>query len=280
MMAPRNIVGIPIFGVRTILLTALFAIVFSARANAGPDPVLSEHLFDDANGAFLSGDLPRATAAYQALLEEGVVSVELETNLATALLRENQRGLAALHYERALFLDPGDDDARADLVELRRNNVDRLEGESDDGGSDALFRVFAPLPGKAAAILLIASWALACLFAGARRFSTAFAARRETATAAWFFLALAALSALLSFASSESYKVALRRGVMTAASTPAREGPQAKAASSFEVHEGTLVRVEDEQSGFARVRLANGLTGWVPSDSVERVVLPRWGGAN
>src|SRR5205085_4384434 len=115
-------------------------------------------LFSDANAAYLSGDVARAIASYEALIAQGVVSPELETNLGAAYLRQGKRGLAALHLERALFLDPGDDDARADLIEVRRGNVDKLEGESEEGGTDTLARVLAPLPGGTAAVLMLALW--------------------------------------------------------------------------------------------------------------------------
>ncbi len=177
----------------------------------------------DANAAYLSGDLPRAIVSYEALVAEGITSPELETNLGAAYLRQGRRGPAALHFERALFLDSSDDDARADLVEVRRGNVDRLEGESEEGGTETLARVLAPLPGATAAVLFVALW-----------------------LAAWVLLGV--------------------------------RGPGEKSASHFEVHEGTTVRVEDEEGQFRRVKLANGLTGWVPSAAVELVVPPGWAG--
>ncbi len=180
-------------------------------------------LFADANAAYLSGDVARAITSYEALVSEGITSAELETNLGAAYLRQGKRGLAALHFERALFLDPGDDDARADLLEVRRGNVDKLEGESDEGGTETLARVLAPLPGGAAAVLLLLLWCAGWALLGVRLF---FPQRR--------FLSL--------------------------------------------VHEGTTVRVEDEDGQYRRVKLANGLTGWVPSSAVELVVPPGWAG--
>ena len=70
----------------------------------------------------------------------------------------------------------------------------------------------------------------------------------------------------------------MQRAVVIAPSAPAREGPGDKSVSRFEVHEGTTVRVEDEEPGFRRVKLANGLTGWIPTASVELVVPPGWAG--
>jgi len=66
--------------------------------------------------------------------------------------------------------------------------------------------------------------------------------------------------------------------VVVAPSAAAREGPQEKAVSHFEIHEGTTVRVEDEDGSFRRVKLANGLTGWIPAGAVELVVPPGWAG--
>ena len=232
-------------------------------------------LFSDANAAYLSGDLARAIASYEALVAEGVASAELETNLGAAYLRQGKRGPAALHFERALFLDPGDDDARADLVEVRRGNVDKLEGEGDEAGGETLARVLAPLPGGTAAALLMTFWCAAWVLLALRLL------RPElpwvaTASGAAFVLAL--LSAGITWGAATGRRMALQRAVVVAQSTPAREGPSEKSISHFEVHEGTTVRVEDQQGDYRRVKLANGLTGWVPSGAVELVVPPGWAG--
>ena len=258
-----------------VLLGAALLAPWSARADG--DKQGGTPLFDGGNSAFLTGDNARATASWQALLDEGVASPEVETNLGVALSRQGKRGLAVLHLERALHLDAGDDDARADLVEVRRTNVDRLEGEEDSGG-EALFRLLAPLPGKALALALLATWTLAWLLFGARALFPTLAARPPLATATLVCFTLAAVTGLGAAGAAMHHKLALRRAVVVAASVPAREGPQAKAISHFEVHEGTLVRVEDAEGGWRRIKLQNGLVGWVPSDSVELVVPPSWGG--
>jgi hypothetical protein len=237
--------------------------------------VAQAQLFSDANAAYLSGDVARATQAYEALVSEGVASTTLETNLGAACLRQGKRGLAALHFERALFLDASDDDARADLTELRRGNVDRLEGESDDGGNETVARLLAPLPGSIAAIVFLLTWDAAWTLLGMRIFQPA---RRWLGAWAIVCFAIAGLCALTTWGAAEGRKLALQRAVVVAPSAAAREGPQEKAVSHFEIHEGTTVRVEDEEGAFRRVKLANGLTGWVPSGAVELVVPPGWAG--
>src|SRR5205807_187118 len=95
---------------------------------------------------------------------------------------------------RALFLDPGDDDARADLLEVRRGNVDKLEGENDEGGTETLARILAPLPGGTAAALFIAFWIAAWTLVGIRIFRPDFswvslAARRSAIAASGLLVA-------------------------------------------------------------------------------------------
>lgn len=235
--------------------------------------VAQAQLFSDANAAYLSGDIARATAAYEALVAEGVASPALETNLGAAYLRQGKRGLAALHFERALFLDPADDDARTDLTELRRGNVDKLEGESDEGGSETLSRVLLPLPGSAAAVGFLLLWIAGWTLLGMRLFRP-----DRGGLLGWAIVsfALSGVCALVTFGAAQGRKLALERAVVVAQSAAAREGPREQAVSHFEVHEGTTVRVEDEENSFRRVKLANGLTGWVPSGAVEMVVPKSW----
>jgi tetratricopeptide (TPR) repeat protein len=232
-------------------------------------------LFSDANAAYLSGDLPRAIAAYEALASEGITSPELETNLGAAYLQQGRRGLAALHLERALFLDPGDEDARADLAEVRRGNVDRLEGESEESSAETLSRLLSPLPGGAAAALLLLFWTAGWGLLGLRMLRPA---RRSLGVGAGLCLGLAVVAAGVTVGAAVGHDLALQRAVVIARSAPAREGPNDKSASHFEVHEGTTVRVEDEQGGFRRIKLANGLTGWVEDGAVDLVVPPGWAG--
>jgi len=237
--------------------------------------IAQAQLFSDANAAYLGGDVPRATQAYEALVSEGVTSTTLETNLGAAYLRQGKRGLAALHFERALFLDAGDDDARADLLELRRGNVDKLEGEIHKGGTETVARVLAPLPGTVAAVLFLLTWIAAWTLLGMRLLMLG---KRPLGPWAIISFAVAILSALVTWGAAEGRKLALQRAVVVAPSAAAREGPQEKAVSHFEIHEGTTVRVEDEDGSFRRVKLANGLTGWIPAGAVELVVPPGWAG--
>jgi hypothetical protein len=67
-------------------------------------------------------------------------------------------------------------------------------------------------------------------------------------------------------------QIYLRENVVSAVILPekvaAREGPAAATKASFAIHEGLKVRVLDREGRWLRIRLANGLEGWVPRDEV------------
>jgi hypothetical protein len=258
--------------VKRLALAALCAASAARAAVSVPPEARGNALFDQANAAYLSGDISRAVAGYEALLEEGLVSPELETNLGAAYLRQGKRGLAALHLERALFLDASDDDARADLLEVRRGNVDKLEGEPEEGGAEALSRALATLPGRASAVALAALWSLGWGLLAAHLLRP----RSSLGPSAAACFILAAAASLVTAGSAAAHRLTLHRAVVVAQAAPAREGPSDRAASHFEVHEGTALRIEDEEHGYRRVKLSNGLSGWVPSSSVALVVPSGW----
>ena len=269
-----------------MIASLLTAAVLLASPEAKPQPELRpqlasapagvEALFSEANAAFLSGDPAKAIALYEALLAEGVASPELETNLGAALHRQGKQGPSALHFERALFLMPGDDDARADLQEVRKGNVDRLEGEAEDGGAEALVRVLSPVPGPWASIALLALWSLAWAALAVKLLVPSLARRGPFGAIAAALFGGSCVAAVLCAGAAVQNRLALRRAVVVSPAAPVREGPDAKSASPFEVHEGTPVRLEDAENGFARIKLANGLTGWVPQAAVELVVPQQW----
>ena len=51
--------------------------------------------------------------------------------------------------------------------------------------------------------------------------------------------------------------------------SPVREGPSRTLKTAFELHEGTTVRILEAQGDLARIRLLNGLEGWVASADLE-----------
>jgi hypothetical protein len=244
----------------TPALALALALALSAPA-AVPAPAAR---FEAANQAYLAGDFAGAARGYQALLDDGWESAALHLDLGNAQLRMGLRGQAVAAYQRALRLDPGDGDARANLTLAQAENVDRVLGADRP---PFLTRAVARLPAAPATAAFAAAWLLFWLALAARRLLPG--ARRALGALA---LAAAAASVATGTAlAARAAQLAAAEAVVIAQVAPVREAPDRALRPAFELHEGTVVRVLEVRGAQARVRLANGLEGWIAADALVAV---------
>ena len=239
--------------------------LLAAGLLAAASPPAPAARFEAANREYLSGDFDAAARGYQELLAQGWESASLHVNLGNARFRMGKRGLAAASFSRALKLDPGDADARANLDLARSQNVDQVVGAE---ARPLLVRALERVPDALAIGVFAIAWLVLWGGLAGRRFVPAGIRRGIAAASLAAALAAVPAGALL------AGKAAARgtpSAVIVAAVAPVREGAEAALRPAFELHEGTEVRVLEVRSGFVRVRLGNGLEGWVSAGDLEPV---------
>jgi hypothetical protein len=227
-----------------------------------PAPATPAARLAAADALHLQGDLAGAAAAYEALRAEGLGGAALHANLGTTrwLLGERGRALAAwLRAERAA---PNDVAVRANLALARTARVDRLDG---DEGRGLLARLAVRTPDPAAVAAFLMPWTALWLALALRPRA---APRALAAAAVLCAVGAAAGGTLLATRAAE---VEASRAVVVAPSAPARPGPERALRPAFELHEGAEVRVLEARGDAVRVRLPNGLEGWLDASAVERV---------
>lgn len=238
------------------------ALVLSAPDAAVPPAAR----FEAANAAYLARDFDAAARGYEALLADGWESPALHVNLGNARLRLGRRGAAVASYTRALRLDPGDADARANLELARAGIVDVLEREA----RPMLLRAMDRAPGALALGLFALGWLGLWTGLAVRRLaaprSRAFAVAGAVAFAA-ALLAAGGGALLAGKAAARSTAIA----VVIAQAAPVREGPEPALRPSFDLHEGTEVRILEVRGDAVRVRLGSGAEGWVAARDLEGV---------
>lgn len=126
------------------LTLATFALLTLGTATAHADSL--EQIFEQANESYFAGDYDGAAEGYARLEELGVRDADVSYNLATAHARQGHYGRAIQHYERALWLRPGDAGANEGLEAARaalgrRRAMREGEAEVDTGPplGEALF---------------------------------------------------------------------------------------------------------------------------------------------
>lgn len=226
--------------------------------------------FERANQDYYRGDFAAATAGYERVLALGVPSADLYYNLGSAYLRAGRIGHAIWSYERALSLAPKDEDAAWNLEAARREAQSRWEDRLQGEAADPLWIRAVTWTGRPAL-----TWAFACAYVA---FFAALCLRRWASGvpraglgAAAALLAVFALAAGGVFGGRVVHDRHVRRGIVLADEVSARDGPEEGARVAFQVHGGHKVRLMEREAGWVRVRLGNGLEGWLRDREVGRL---------
>ena len=238
----------------------LLALVLTASHRYTPAD--AQALFEAGNTAYFNGDYAAAVTKYHQLTEDGWSSADLQYDLGTALLAQGKLGESILALERARRLAPNDEDVQANLERARHELVDKVAGAAEEPFAT---RVASLLPTATTGWLFLGAWALLWVGVLLRRFARG----AGLGLAALGTLATLAVGALLGVQWYQAER--MHEAVVTGATVPAREGPQASSKVSFELHEGTQLRVIDREGAFVRVRLRNGLEGWADAQGVEEI---------
>jgi tetratricopeptide (TPR) repeat protein len=226
-----------------------------------------EEAFARGNAAYQRGDFDQAAQAYRAVLDDDVRDARVEYNLGNAEFKRGRLGLAILHYLRAHRLDPTDEDIRANLDYASSLTVDRVPEDQVAGVIRWLRGVQNRIgPDRQAWLAVVLVWAVAALVAwGLAR------PGRWNPVYGWSTAALVLALAIVAASWSVTHERLAGRplAVVLQPSVEVLAGPAVNNATLFTVHEGLTVEVRGEAgSDWIQVSLPNGLTGWMPAESV------------
>lgn len=227
-------------------------------------------LFEEANKAYASGDFQQAVDLYSKILNSGETSAEVHYNLANAHYKLNHIAPSIYHYEKALQLDPGDEDIRNNLNFARNMAIDAI----DEGTEEGFSRLFA----TSTAAFTPSGWgwaAIACMLAFLIFFLFYYFSRRSITKrilfiSSMFLLLLAISSALIGF-----LKIQVQQensfAIVFAEEVEVRNEPSLRGAEVFTLHEGAKVEITEDFQDWVEIQLPNGSRGWMPKTEIKRL---------
>jgi tetratricopeptide (TPR) repeat protein len=256
-------------GRASLRFAAALALVAALLVSGGARADRLDEAWRRGNEAYLHGDYRAAIAAYEELERQGVVSGDLAFNRGDAYFRKGDLGRAIWAFERAAALDPGDDDARYNLDQARklaaRQARDKIEGEDRE---PAWIRIVTALGPSTETWLFVALY-LGFFAALVLALQAPDEARPVRGAAAAVLGVGALLAGALLFGRAHLDKLPF--GIVLPDAVAVKEGADVNYRTSFDVHAGLRVRVMDQDQDWLRIRLANGLEGWVRAPDVGRL---------
>jgi hypothetical protein len=231
----------------------------------------AEALFLEGNRQYQENDFAGALAAYRAVRAAGFEGVDLYYNLANAHFKTGNLARAILNYERALRLDPGNADARANLDLARSMTPDAIEPMPRFWLLSALDWWVDLLPRSILAALATLTWLTVsgglCLRIlsrgpGARPLGNLLMAGGGAGLLLFGITLLAKTGAM----GDTEWGVILSQEVAVQSAPSAEDD-----LTLFRIHEGTKVRLDQRTSEWSEIVLEDGRVGWVPTDSLEEI---------
>jgi hypothetical protein len=248
---------------RTIGALVLLAATLLSRDGRAD---VADEAWKRGNEAHLRGDYAAAAKAYENLQRQMILSPDLFYNLGVTYFRQQKLGRAVWAFERALVLAPDDEDARFNLAQARKlagqRAQDKLEGVAHEPWWIRTVTSLSP----STEVWLFCGLYLGCFVLVFLRRGMAHDARLAVTTGVVILGVAAALAGLLVLGRVQLDRIPM--AIVLPDQVAVKEGADENFRTSFEVHGGLRVRVLESEHDWVRVRLANGLEGYVRAEDV------------
>lgn len=220
------------------------------------------------DSAYMRNDYASAIQIYETLLSEGEAA-ELYYNLGNSYYKMDEIAKAILNYERALLLQPGNGDIRANLEIARAKTVDKVVPVPEIFFVSWIKSLINCLSADAWAVGgFLSFWLL--LAACALFFFTKRAVWKKSGFFAGLFFLLLTVLCNLFAAQQKSSLVHRNDAIVLQPSVTVRSTPSESGTSLFILHEGHKVEVKDgSMRQWKEIRLEDGKVGWVPAEAIE-----------
>lgn len=222
------------------------------------------------DSAYLNGDYITASQVYENLLNGGEAA-ELYYNLGNSYYKSGEMAKAILNYERALLLQPGNDDIRFNLEMAKAKTVDKVEASPEIffvSWTKSLINMFS--------INTWACWAIAFFLLFIVSLYLFFFSKTSLLKKIGFFGGLVSIIFVVAtnlFASQQKSRLTEREtAIVMTPNVVVRSTPSESGTSLFVLHEGSKVKLNDtSMREWKEVKLEDGKVGWVPSFAIEQI---------
>lgn len=222
----------------------------------------------EGDSAYLRNDYASAIQIYEALLGNGEAA-EVYYNLGNSYYKAGDIAKAILNYERALLMQPGNADIRANLDIARAKTVDKVIPVAE------IF--FVSWTKSLINSLSVDAWAkigVVCFFLLLASlyfffFSRNIGWKKTGFIGGLIFLVLVILANVFAY-QQKNELLDRNNAIVLTPSVTVRSTPSESGTSLFILHEGRKVEIKDgSMREWKEIRLEDGKVGWVPASSIE-----------
>ena len=247
-------------------LVCIVVLLFSVGATSQE----VDKLFAEGNTFYKEENYTRAVGVYLAIEEQGMESDELFFNIANCYYKMNKVAPAIYYYEKALKINPINEDAIANLAFAKRMTIDVIEDLPKSFFQRFSTNIIQKLPFDTWAIIAVIASFLASLLFLMYFFSSSSKKKLfyfNTSILAVFVLIISVFFAFNNLKTVQKNRVA----IIFAPKVEIKNAPSITSDEVFELHEGTKVIVLDELDNWKKIKIADGKIGWIYADNLREI---------
>ena len=222
--------------------------------------------FAKANYYYNESRYDTAVVIYERIMEEGYVSAPLLYNIGNTYFKMRNYPMAILNYEKALKLDPTNDEIKQNLAIANALITDKIEPMPVFFMTKWWRNIGNLLSAKgwASTTLKLFGLLLVLLF-------IYFTARTKGVRKATFFssiLVIILFVCSIIFAYQKyNYINEHNEAIVMTPTITVKSSPSSSGVDLFVLHEGTKVEIMDNADNWDKIKIADGSVGWMPSSA-------------
>ncbi len=227
-------------------------------------------LLEKANELYRKEEYAAAIETYEKVLEYKQHSVALYYNLANAHYKLHHIAPSIYYYEKALLLNPTDEEVLNNLQFAQAMTIDDIKPVSEVGISAWAKSVSGLFHYDTWAYLSVFLSVLISVFFAGYYFS------RQASYKRFSFISMMAVSFLLVLSFivglyAKSVDESENPAIVFANTAPVKNEPKIAAEDTFVLHEGAKVNIKENQGEWCKIALSNGSEGWILTQSIKAV---------
>lgn len=227
-------------------------------------------LFEEANEAYANEDYETAIGKYEEILEKGETSLAVYYNLGNAHYKLNNVASSIYYYEKALQLDPTDEDVQNNIAFARNMTIDDIPVIEKSGLQKSINKFISVYSYNTWAYLAIALSITAVVLFLLYYFSRTSLRKRIFFGTGIFAFILCGISVFFAF---QQQKIQFNNqfAIIFSEEVGIKNEPSQRGDAAFTLHEGTKAKVLENYQGWVKIELANGTQGWLPEDDLRQL---------
>ena len=231
---------------------------------------LAQTPFEQGNQYYAKENYQAAIDRYESIVNSGKQSAELYFNLGNSYYKLHRVGPAIYNYEKALLLSPNDAEIKTNLEFARKMAIDDIKVIPKVGFNKLLSDFTSKYHYDAWAWIAVVFAFLFLAFFIGYYFSNKTFLKRFFFIGMFLWLMGIVLSAASGFY-EKSRNENERPAIVFAEVADVRSEPQNASATTFVLHAGTKVYVEETLGYWKKIQLTDGTEGWIDARSIKEV---------